>query len=409
MNAKQPQLADLDVVSLSPKGNGLALLNQPNRALCEVEIPFAIPGDHVQVKLSRKRKGHCKGFITSILTPSPERIAPRCKHFGHCGGCRFQDMDYLHQLRWKEETVHRYFAPHLSSHVEWHPIIPCNSSWSYRNKMEFSFSSDASDNRYLGLIIDSSKGKVVNITECHLVSNWFTVALEKVRSWWKETGAQAYHPTKNSGSLRTLTLREGKKTGDRMVVLTVSGHPDYALKKTQLDLFVSTLVQTIAPSTSDASLSIFLRIQQAIPGMATQFYEMHLYGPEKMREILSITYDLSCPSLPLIFLISPAAFFQPNPMQAELLYSRAFELLQIGQDSLVYDLYCGTGTLGLCAAKKAKRVVGIEISPEAVLDARANIILNGFNNIEIINDTVSNGLNAIRSSQVYSKPDIVMV
>src|SRR5262245_50625287 len=191
--------------------------------------------------------------------------------------------------------------------------------------------------------------------------------MKTLRSLWLESDLKAYYPPLNQGSLRTLILREGISTGDRMIMLTVSGNPDFALKQKQLDSFVAALCAAVAPTAPSAQFSIFLRIQQLTKGKATHFYEMQLYGQDHVRERLNICYHPSLPPAVLQFKISPSAFFQPNTRQAERLYSLALQLTQIPKESVVYDLYCGTGALGICASRVASQVVGIELSLESSL------------------------------------------
>lgn len=251
-------------------------------------------------------------------------------------------------------------------------------------------------------MMEGSKGRVLNLQECHLVSSWFIDILKKVREWWNESNLLAYHPLKNRGSLRTLTLREGLRSQDKMVCLTVSGNPDFALNKSQLQSFVKACVSAGGPVVSGA-LSIFLRIQQVMKGMPTQFYEMQLLGPDVIHEELYL-FDKT-----LRFQISPSAFFQPNTRQAELLYQRAFELVKLDTSMVVWDLYCGTATLGIAAASRAKYVIGIELQPESVLDARANIELNQLKNIEIIQGDVGKTLKKLQEEESVPYPDLIMV
>ncbi len=196
------------------------------------------------------------GKLEELLAPSPQRIAPRCIHFGVCGGCRLQHTSYEDQLQSKEDFVRQCFAPILTEQVDICPIVPCAEPWHYRNKMEYSFSSDAAGEKYLGLVIDSSKGKVFNMSECHLTNPWFVDALKSVKQWWSESGLDAYHPYRDTGSLRTLTLREGRRTGDRMAILTVSGNPEYALTKKHLESLVAFLRDAVEPLNSEF-ISVF--------------------------------------------------------------------------------------------------------------------------------------------------------
>lgn len=389
------------------KGNGLG--TTADEARRAVEVPFAIPGDKVQAMLRRKKGGIVQGQLEQVLSPSPLRIAPRCLHFASCGGCRWQQLAYGDQLKLKQEYIESLFLPLLPDHVEAGPIVPCDPCWQYRNKMEFTFSSDAAGNKYLGLIMDSSRGKVLNLTECHLVNPWFVDAIKAARGWWDESGLSAYYPPGDKGSLRTLTVREGWSSGDRMVMLTVSGNPTYALNRHQLDSFIAYMRDAVEPVDPERRLSLFLRIQQAVKGEETSFYEMQLYGPDHLRERLSIQDEAAASPVELAFDVSPSAFFQPNTGQAQKLYSLALQMLNIPSGSVVYDLYCGTGTLGICAARRAKQVIGVEISPESSLDARTNATKNGLSNIQIFTGAVSEVIGAIQKEKSLPSPDVVMV
>lgn len=405
-NGAASRSIELEIVELSKKGNGIGFFENAEGKKYSVEVPFAIPGDFLRTLLLRKRSGVYQGRMEQLIKPSPQRIQPRCIHFGACGGCRWQQVSYAQQLRYKEDIVRSIFLPLLPPSQDILPIIACDSPWHYRNKMEFSFSQDINQRKFLGLVLESGKGKVLNVTECHLVNSWFVDSLNAVRSWWQESGLEAFHMRSNKGCLRTLTIREGKRSGDRLVMLTVSGNPDYAMNKHQLQTFVGYLRDAIEPA-DPSNLSIFLRIQQTAEGMSTNFYEMLLHGPDHIRESLHIQVDPSMPPVSLNFTISPTAFFQPNTQQAEQIYSVALQMVKIPENGIVYDLYCGTGTLGICAAKHAKEVIGIEISPESALDATANAARNELTNVTIISGAVRHVLPQLASNKQL--PDLVMV
>ncbi|MBS4167612.1 23S rRNA (uracil(1939)-C(5))-methyltransferase RlmD [Parachlamydia sp. AcF125] len=407
---KQAQSWELDIVDFSKKGNGKGILKNEEQNNLSLEVPFSIPGDRIKALVQFKRRAKKQlGKLEEVLKPSPSRIPAKCSHFGTCGGCRWQQLEYEKQLQIKEQNIRTLFAPFLTPHVQFLPIVPCQNPWQFRNKMEFSFSTDLSQNKYLGLIMDSSRGKVFNLTECHLTHSWFVEALKAVREWWESSKLDAYHHYRNTGSLRTLTLREGQRTGDRMIILTVSGNADYALHKSDLEFFVAILRQRLEPERPECHLSIFLRIQQIAKGMATQFYEMVLYGPDHIREILYIQSHSKEQPIPLEFNISPSAFFQPNTRQAEQLYSLALQLSSISSPLTIYDLYCGTGTFSICLSKLAKTVVGVEICPEAVLDAQSNAAKNGCTNVYFLCGAVHEQLHKIAEKNLFPMPDLVVV
>ncbi len=400
------RLVEVSVQKFSKEGHGIGSALMADDRTIEVEVPFAIPGDQASALLMKKKKGLYQSRLQAITSPSLNRVEPRCVHFAACGGCRWQQIPYELQLQQKEEWIKSYLKPYFHDDVSWHSIIP-SAPWHYRNKMELTFSSDKAGRRYLGLILAGTRGHVFQMQECHLPNAWFAEAAQVVSHWWSESGLEAYYSGKDIGSLRTLTLREGQRTGDRMVMLTVSGNAQYALSKQQLQSFVQFLRDAIEPKDPLQKLSIFLRIQQIAKGRPTNFYEMLLYGPDHIRETLYLPAE-GPSSRPLHFRISPSAFFQPNTAQAERLYERALTLANLSSDSLVYDLYCGTGTLGICAANQVKQVIGIELSPESVLDARENLKENGLSNVEIRAGDVGQVL-AHLAQEVKQHPDVVMV
>lgn len=295
--------AEITISDFTKKGNGLGVGKHLNDVEFKAEVPFTMPGDLVKALVSRKRGGVFNGRLEEVIKPSDKRTTPKCVHFGVCGGCRWQHLSYPDQLKYKEEIVKAHFAELLGTSVDFRPIVSSPSNWQYRNKMEFSFSSDSFKHQYLGLMMDSGRGKVVNLTECHLVNDWFVDALKATRQWWKESNLEAYHPTRNEGSLRTLIVREGLSSGDRLVMLTVSGRPEYALNKHHLQSFVAFLREVIEPINPNRQLSIFLRIQQIAKGMPTQFYEMLLYGPDHLRETLNIATHSDQPDSSLEFTV----------------------------------------------------------------------------------------------------------
>lgn len=372
---------EIDKIAKDGKGQGTFLDLSGNKQA--IEVPFCMPQDKVEASYKKKRRGIFSGRLLSVLEPAKERQAPRCVHFAACGGCSFQEIPYEKQLEWKQQIVENHFSG-IGSPL---PIIGCLDPWGYRNKMEFSFSQDKAQNRYLGLFLAGSRGRVFNVTECHLVSSWFAEDLGKVRSWWASTDLKAYHPPSDSGTLRTLTLREGITSSDRMAILTVSGNPAFALHQPELKAFQALF---------DPHYSLYLRIHQAVKGQPTEFYEMHLQGPESLRETLH----------QVNFHVSPAAFFQPNTLQAERLYREALKLADLKPEDVVYDLYCGTGTLGLLSARFVKTVLGIEISPESSLDARENARLNGIENIKIITGSVGD---ILKKKEDYPKPTVIFI
>lgn len=392
---------EIEVSGYSVRGFGIGYLEQPNRPPAKVEIAHAIAGDRVKIALKRKSKGVKKGKLLEVLTPSKNRVTPRCSHAHMCGGCTLQQMDYKAQLKHKEEIVRKAFKEFITDGTKVEPIIPCENPWHYRNKMEFSFSENAAGTRYLGLMIAHAASYVFNLDACHLANSWFSDVLNAVRKWWENSGLKAYHMMKNSGHLRYLTIREGVKTNEKMVILTISGHPDYPFNEEAKESFVKTVLSILPQE----NLSIILRIQKIQKGTPTTLHETTLFGPGSIKEKLDIFPD----EPPLFFKIGPSSFFQPNTLQAEILYRTGLDMLELPPDSIAYDLYSGTGTLGMCLARRAKKVIGIELNPQAVLNAKENIALNGLTNFEMLQGDVGKVITGLMAQSDYRPPDAVIV
>lgn len=406
---KTPIEATLEVSRFSPSGEGQALYYPPERSPSPVIIPYAIPGDIVKAPLFRKRGGVYTSHIQEIIQASPLRIAPPCKHFGACGGCSWQQLSYADQLAQKQSMVEHCFEGLLRNGTVLHPIIPSQSEWGYRNKMEYTFSRSSAEERMLGLYKAKSHGRVVNLSECHLAPSWFLTALNAARTWWASTDLRPYHTRSDTGSLRTLTLREGRRSGDRMVILTVSGNPAFSIAEDLLKNFTREMIDSLSPlhtDAADAALSIYICQQKIAKGTPTQFLYSLLHGPETIREEIYLSPSMLAPSK-LTFHISPRAFFQPNTVQAEILYQTALTMTGVASGSIVYDLYCGTGTLGMFAAQTAKQVIGIELNEQAVEDAQSNILHNRLNNVHIYQGDVGKVL--AEHGKTFPSPDLVMV
>jgi len=378
--------------SLSPKGR--ALNSEKN-----IEVIGALPGEEVLIQLGGKRKKKRIGYLREVVTPSNERVLAKCAHSPDCGGCAFQHWDYPFQLKHKMEVVKKEFCDLIEEHSpEVRSIIACQDPWRYRNKMEFSFSQNREGEKFLGLMLAGARGRVIALKECFLVSEWFSDVVGALSSWWEDSDLLAYHHHTDTGHLRTVTVRESKQGQGKLVMLTVSGNPSFALKKTQMASFV----EAIKKVTPDEHLSVFLQIQQIAKGRPTQFFEMPLSGPDHITEKLHVTlgeetHTFECK-------ISPTSFFQPNTLQAQKLYSAGLNMLQL-DGARVFDLYCGSDLLGLTASKRAKEVIGIELNHHSVFDAGWNKEVNQVENFTIFRGDVGQVL----EEKKLEKPDCIIV
>jgi len=406
MKKKSYLLLPVHIEQLSRKGFGVGFIRKTETSPpVKTVVPKALPGEEVIAEIGPKKQGAYIGTLKEVTKTSRLRVPFRCVHAPVCGGCSLQQMGYEHQITHKERVVRELF--NFVPESVFFPAVPCKDPWRYRNKMEYSFSQDKEKRKFLGLMRTEGRGRVETITECRLCPNTFNEILEKVRNWWESSAATAYHPFSDTGSLRTLTIREGKRTQDKMVILTVSGRPEFALSRESLNDFVAALTKDI-PCASLEKFSIFLRIQQAIAGSPTEFYEMRLFGPDHIQEELEISVGEYTKKYR--FKISPTAFFQPNTEQAENIYSSALGLAGLKQRNWILDLYAGTATLGMIFAPFAKRVLSVEINPYAVFDAQANREMNGVQNLQIEQGDVAGVLAKVQKQDpsVFG-PDLVLL
>lgn len=342
--------------------------NNKGYASCEGrwDVIGALQDEEVIAQPVGKRKKRHIALLEEIKKASPHRVPAQCGHHPRCGGCVWQSMSYAHELEVKQNTIEKLFAP--CEKIQ--PIIGADQRWLYRSKMEYTFSQDREGNRYLGLILAGSKGRVLTLNQCPISPNWFIPLLQKVEQWWRREELTAYHPHRNCGTLRYLTLREGKRTKKKMILLTVSGSPQDAVKREQLDRFL----ECVKESLPDEDPSVYLIIEQRIEKTPTQYYEMHLSGPVYLEE------ELHLQDRKLEFSISPRSFFQPNPPQFEKLLLAAEQMLPLDQIDHLLDLCCGIGTCGISFADRVEQITGIEINPYAVYDAKLNAEKNNLTN-----------------------------
>jgi 23S rRNA (uracil1939-C5)-methyltransferase len=323
--------------------------------------------------------------VTELVHSSDSRVAAPCRHFGVCGGCRFQDLAYSVQLAEKERQVRdalvrigRFVEPPLE------PIVPAASQFAYRNKLEYSFTS-SEDGVDLGFHRAGRWDEVVGIEECLLTTDVGNAIRLAVRAWAREEQLEAYDQETGSGYLRHLVVREGRNTGQALVVLVTAPGERF-----EAGYLVDVLrrfpeVRSIHWAINDT------------PAEQTNLPTKLLWGADAIEEEL----------LGLRFRIRPSAFLQTNTEMAERLYELAREYAGLSGEENVFDLYCGTGTIGLALATSAGSVWGVEISEEAVACAIENAELNGIDNARFFAGNVGQSIEELREEAGH--PDVVIV
>jgi len=339
-------------VRLSKKGHGITQ--------CGLEVPRLLPEEIALVE-KRKRK---KARLIRIQKKNSIRQRTKCMHFAYCGGCAWQHLSYPHQLEEKQRRIKALF-PHDTVSA----ILPATKVWRYRNKMEFTFSSKG-----VGLIPLFDRASF-DLLGCSLVDPWMVSALKACRKWWKDTGYLSYFAPKNVGSLRYLTLRLGQRTKQKMAILCISGRPEFAITRKDLNHFIDSMQKS-----AKEPISLFLHIWQSAKNRPTEHFFMHLRGPEVIEE------ELLLPSIQeksFLCRIGPDTFFQPSVFGAEAILTKAYELLKAHKGKLLFDLYCGTAVIAMALSSLFDKTIAVEINKEAISDGQHNLKVNNIHNVEL--------------------------
>jgi 23S rRNA (uracil1939-C5)-methyltransferase len=371
---------DLRIDSLAYGGNGVARLDG-----FVVFVRGGLPGDRVRARVTKVKRGFAEGVASEIVEPSPRRVRAECRHFGVCGGCRFQDLAYDVQLSEKEQQVRdalvrigRFVDPPLE------PVLPAVSQYGYRNKLEYSFTV-GEEGIDIGFHRAGRWDEVVGVEECLLTSDVGNAIRLAVRDWAREERLEPFDQATGRGYLRHLVVREGRNTGQVLVVLvTAPGeHFEAGYLVDVLRRFPE--VRSIHWAVNDT------------PAEQTNLPTRLLWGEEFVEEEI----------LGLRFRIRPSAFLQTNTEMAAELYQLARDYAALGGTENVYDLYCGTGTIGLALAGAARWVWGLEISEEAVACAIENAELNDVRNASFFAGNVGQTIEELREEA--GPPDVVVV
>jgi 23S rRNA (uracil1939-C5)-methyltransferase len=366
-------------------------------------VDFAIPGQTVRAKVIKRKKNYGEARLESVLSPSPDQVEAPCPHFGVCGGCRLQHLKYETQVHYKTRQVQDILErigglpPDLVR-----PVLPAETVYGYRNKMEFTFSDrpwltekNLGETPFpfaLGMHVPGRFDKVLDINACLLQSETANRLYAFVKEKIRENGLPAYGPKSHQGVWRFVVIREGKNTGDLMLNLVTSNQePEKTFDS------IDWLMHKVCwkhPGLTTAVHSVTDRRGMVAVGDS----EKLLLGMGVLKEkIENRTFE-----------ISPSAFFQTNTAQTGRMFRILSDLAEFDGSETLYDLYCGTGAIGIFLADRVKRVVGIETVASAVEDGRKNAELNGFSNILFhradMKDALGDGF-----VETHGRPDVLVL
>ncbi len=362
-----PIIREAEIVDIAAEGKAIARING-----IVIFVPFVVPGDVVDLQVSKKRKSHMEAKVVNYHRLSNIRQKAVCEHFGVCGGCKWQILPYKQQLQYKQTQVSdqlirigKLDIPEILS------IVPSDNELFYRNKLEYTFSAnrwltkeeiDSTDDferRALGFHIPEMFDKVLDVNKCWLQRDPSNAIRDAVKNFAKAKGMSFFDLRSQQGFLRNLIIRTAN-TGEIMVIVSFFRDDDLH-RKELLDHLISSFPEIT---------SLMYVINQKVNDTITDQDILVYNGKNNIVETME---DLQ-------FKIGPKSFFQTNSNQAYKLYKITRELADLTGDEIVYDLYTGTGTIANFVAHQSKKVVGIEYVPEAIEDAKVNSSINGITN-----------------------------
>lgn len=391
-----PVLEDVEIKDVAAEGNAVARVGE-----MVVFVPFGAPGDHVDIKLTKKKKNYAEGRITAFRKLSDLRTEPPCRHFTVCGGCRWQHLPYEYQLKCKRQQV--FDALTRIAKIDL-PEIPetlgSKQIWEYRNKMEYTFSNHSwltfeqlasgeefTDRDAAGFHIPGSFDKVLDIERCYLQNDISNRMRRHIKEYGKTHGLPFYDLKAQSGFLRTMMVRIAS-TGEIMVVLVVGeDRPDEL--KALLEDFLKAF-----PEVTSLMYVINTKVNDTIGDQTVHLFAGKEYIEEEMEG--------------LRFRVGPKSFYQTNSRQAYELYKVVRDFARLTGNELVYDLYTGTGTIANFVSRRARKVVGIEYVPEAIEDAKVNSACNGIDNTVFFAGDMKDVLNDEFIAE-HGHPDVMIV
>lgn len=398
---KQQKIINLTIDSLAFEGFGVGRNDD-----FVYFVKGALPGDRIEARQLKKRKNYAIASVQNVITPSKNRIEPRCNYFGECGGCSLQNLDYNQQLFWKTQFVKdslKKFAGIEPEIVQ--PAIACSHQFEYRNKMEFSFSAHrwitkqeiSDDNKIidrnfaLGLHTPENYLKVIDISKCYIQNNYANDILNFVRIEAKKECIEAYNSHLNIGFLKSLVIRHSA-TNDNFFIILITNSPNYESETT----FAVDLVNLINQKFDKVTGSIWA-INPTKSPVAKGEINFSKGEDYLFENILEIKYR-----------ISPFSFFQTNTYQLNVFIGKILEIAELNKNQTVWDLYCGAGSITLPAAKYVKQIYGFELVEDSIIDAKHNKELNKIHNskfqqLDLHSKTIMNEL------VKFPKPDVVIL
>lgn len=372
----------VEIIDNGFEGEGIAKIND-----FTIFIPGAIKGEKVKILIVKVLSSYAFGKILEILEKSENRIEPDCKTYKRCGGCNLRHIKYQETLKLKQNVVQSLVDKTLKNKIRVKETIGMENPYYYRNKVQYPVGIDKNGKPQIGVFANRSH-EIIPIEKCFIQNEKSEEIAKYIFELWNENNYTIYNEETRKGLLRHIVIKTGIKTNQYMCILVVNGQGFNNEKE-----FASKIVNKYKEITS-IIVNSNMKNTNVILGLENRTIFGKGYIEDKLGEYT--------------FKISPLSFYQVNPIQAEKLYNLGIQKANITKDDIVFDLYCGIGTISLFMSKYAKKVYGIEIVEEAIKAAKENAKINNVDNVEFIAGDVEKTLSNI----IYDRkiiPDIVMV
>ncbi|MGN0413074.1 MAG: 23S rRNA (uracil(1939)-C(5))-methyltransferase RlmD [Lachnospiraceae bacterium] len=405
MSYQKNQMVTIEIEDIGADGEGIGKIDG-----FPLFVKDAVPGDRVEVRITKAKKNYAFARLEKILKPSPDRIEPPCPFHRQCGGCQIQALAYEKQLAFKQQKVKNNlmriggFEEGLLDRIM-EPIIGMEEPWRYRNKAQYPVGYSKDGELVTGFYAGRTHSIIAN-TDCLLGVTENKNILESILSYMKENGVTAYDEKTGKGLIRHVLVRKGFTSGQIMVCLVVNVKPEQkngiamqeksgvparkkknglpVQKKTNRLPAQEKLLDALEkiPGMTSVSLNYNWENTNVIMGDITEI----IWGEDTIKDTIHLLEvrgnDFYPTDTEVTYAISARSFYQVNPVQTEKLYSTALAFAGLTGEETVWDLYCGIGTISLFLAKRAKKVFGVEIIEQAILDARKNARENQIENAE---------------------------
>ena len=348
----------LTVTGITNEGNGVGRADN-----IAVFVPLTAVGDEISCKIVKTGKTYCYGIIHEMMTPSPHRIEPDCPVFSKCGGCSFRHISYAEELRVKQEAVEASFRRIGKLTVEYEPILGCDRTDHYRNKAQYPVAEQ--NGRAVCGFYSRRSHRVVPHTDCLLQPGIFREILDDSLGYIDRNRIPAYDELSGSGLIRHIYLRRGEHTGQIMLCFVVTDASEGGILRPLADRLIEKYKDI---------RSVILNENRSRGNVILGEKLVTLAGSDTI-------VDIMCGNR---ITLSPLSFYQVNTLQAEKLYAIAADYADLKGGELLLDLYCGAGTIGLSMAGKVSKLIGVEVNPSSIENAKANAAANGITNSEFI-------------------------